>query len=96
MAPTDTIRILTSKDRQRSVAVQMDDQLHSRCWGRVYVAVPEGQGPTEVLNAADAAAWVEREREVGQISTKDRLAGLRTDWLALAGDIAGVERRAAQ
>lgn len=91
-AAADSIRLVTSKDRQRTIAVQMDDALHARTWGRLYVAVPVGKGPVEVLSRSDAAAWIERERAVGQISTKERLAALRatkTDWLSVAGDIAG-------
>lgn len=82
------VRIVTSKDRQRTVAVRMDDALHALCWGRLYVAVPVGTAPAEVLSAAEATAWVERERNVRQVSTKDRLVALRASWAPKLEDAA--------
>lgn len=88
-------RYVTSKDRQRTVLVPATDELHALAWGRLYQGSKPDHvtGPVAVLSEVEARDWLNRERAVGQISTKDRLAALRapkTDWLSVAGDIAGV------
>lgn len=82
------VRIITSLDGQRSIAVRMDDALHSLCWGWLYVAAPVGKAPAKIVSAEEATAWVERERKPRKVDTKTRLAALRASW-------AGSQERAA-
>ena len=92
--PTAQTRYIRSKDDSVQIAVEMTDDLHKLVWGRLHLSTERHDCP--LIHVADPFAWVREQRVAIQISTKVRLSRLRTDWLRLAGDIAGVERRAAQ
>lgn len=77
---------IRSKDDSVQIVVDMTDELHALCWGRLGISnVPH---PVPVIEAADPVAWVKAERVKLQVSTADRLAGLRAKWAAMSPDLA--------
>lgn len=68
-------RYVLSKDGSVQIAVEMTDDLHALCWGRLGVST--GPYPVPLIEAADPFAWVRAERMIGQLTVSERLAGLR-------------------
>jgi len=66
---------IRSKSDAVQIAVEMTDELHALCWGRLWTSTQPH--PVPVVDCADPVAWVREQREVLQVSTADRLARLR-------------------
>lgn len=77
-----TTRYIRSKDDSCQIAVEMTDDLHALTWGRLWTSTEPHPVPT--ITVADPFAWVRAERVKLQVSTKDRMAGLRAKWAGVA------------
>lgn len=82
--PTAT-RYIRSKDDSVQIAVEMTDELHALTWGRLWTSNQPHDCPT--ITVADPVAWVREQRVEQQVSTKDRMAGLRAKWDARSGPV---------
>jgi len=80
-----TTTYIRSKDDSCQIVVEMSDDLHALCWGRLWTSTEPH--PVPVIEVADPVEWVREQRVARQISTPVRLAGLRTDWFGLASEI---------
>lgn len=78
-------RYVRSKEDSVQIEVEMTDDLHALCWGRLWLSTEPHDCPT--ITVADPVAWVREQRVAMQIPTRLRLAGLRTDWFGLAAEI---------
>lgn len=88
-------RYLRSKDDRTQIAVEMTDELHALVWGRLGLSVEPYSVP--LVEVADPVAWVRAERVKLQVSTTDRMAGLRAKWAAREGsDLALAESAVAE
>jgi hypothetical protein len=85
-AANDTaLTYIRSKNDTVQVAVEMTDQIHALTWGRLWTSTDPHDCP--LIAVADPVAWVREQRMAQQVPTRVRLAALRTDWLALAGEV---------
>lgn len=56
---------VTSKDGLRTVLVDMTDDLHALCWGRLLTSNRSAR-PAHLLTYEEAKIWITRERVAGE------------------------------